>query len=188
VSSEVATALGAAFVASILTTVGSRWIAGFQAKKAAGVDKIRRDHEREQARLADARSLRDDKRERLQIDYVAVAFAAENILSVSKQLALLEAGDTLEEREKRLRAQLEEATDDLGRATIRLKLEEGTQHLLDAYQRVRSLWFTYQYQAPIADRDHDHLEVAETMQRLEAEVEGIIARARADLDALGKPI
>ena len=34
-ASDLTTALSAAFVASILTTVGSRWVAGFQAKRAA---------------------------------------------------------------------------------------------------------------------------------------------------------
>jgi hypothetical protein len=81
-----------------------------------------------------------------------------------------------------------EATKDLGRATIRLKLEEGTQPLIDSYHRVQGLWFTYQAQVPEADRRHDHKEVAETLQKLEYEVEGIIAMAKADLDSLGKPI
>lgn len=187
-SSDVATALGAAFVASILTIIGARWVAGFQAKKTAEQEQLRWDHERAQARRADERSLRDAKRERLRVDYVSIAYAAESIRSASHQLMLLERGDTPEAREGRLRDLLEEATEDLGRATVRLKLEEGTQHLLDAYQQVRVLWFTYQYQAPDANRRHDHREVSETLQQIEAEVEGIIARARADLDALGKAV
>ncbi len=162
-SSEVATALGSAFVASILTTIGSRWIAGFQAKKSGHQEQLRRDHEREQARLADERSLRDAKRERLRGDYVALTFAADNFLSASKQLAMLWAGDTPEARAERIQAQPEEATADLGRATIRLRLEEGTQSIVEAYQRVRGLWFTYQYQVPEADRRHDHREVGETL-------------------------
>ena len=176
-SSEVATALGAAFVASILTTVGSRWIAGFQARK-----------QREQARLADERSLRDAKRERLRGDYVALTFAADAFLSASKQLAVLWAGDTPEARAERIQDQLEEATADLEWATIRLRLEEGTQSIVEAFQRVRGLWFTYQYQLPDADRRHDHSEVGETLRKMEAEVEGIVGTAKADLDELGKPI
>jgi hypothetical protein len=141
VSSEVATALGSAFVASILTTIGSRWIAGFQANKSGHQEQLRRDHEREQGRLGDERSLRDAKRERLRADYVAVTFAADNFLSASKQLIVLWAGDTPEDRRGRIEKQLNDATEDLGRATIRLKLEEGTQSIIDAYERVRSLSF-----------------------------------------------
>lgn len=187
-SSDVATALGAAFVASILTIIGARWVAGFQAKKTAEQERERREHERGQARVADERSLRDAKRERLRVDYVSITYAAEGIRSAAKQLMLLERGDTPEAREERLRAQLDEATEDLGRATVRLKLEDGTQHLLDAYQRVRAHWFTYQYQVPEADLRHDHREASDTLLNIEAEVEGIIARARADLEALGKAI
>jgi hypothetical protein len=87
---------------------------------------------REQARLGDERSLRDAKRERLRVDYVALTFAADNFLSASKQLIVIWAGDTPEERQGRIEKQLNEATQDLGRATIRLKLEEGTQSIIDA--------------------------------------------------------
>ena len=146
--SEVATALGAAFVASILTTVGSRWIAGFQAKKSGEQEQLRRDHERDQARLADERTLRDAKRERLRGDYAAIAFAAESLRGAAKQLVMLLAGDRPEDRDGRLQQQLQDATADLGRASTRLRLEEGTEPVIEAYQRVRSLWFTYLSQAP----------------------------------------
>jgi hypothetical protein len=187
VSSEVATALGAAFVASVLTTIGSRWIAGFQSKNAAAQEQLRRDHERLEARVADERSLRDAKRERLRGDYVAISFAAENIIGASMQLVTMFAGDTAEARAERVQAQLEDATADLGRALTRLKLEEA-QAIVDAYQRVRALWFTYQYQAAEADARHDHTEVSETLQKMQAEVGSIITSAKADLDRLGKPI
>src|SRR5438093_1070854 len=59
VSADVATVLGSAFTAAILTTFASRWIAGFQARKYAAQEDLRRTHETEQARLADQRSLRD---------------------------------------------------------------------------------------------------------------------------------
>lgn len=143
-SSDVATALGAAFVASILTITGSLLVARYQAHRAAEQERLRREHENEQARLADQRTLRDAKRERLRGDYVALIFANNTILSASMQLMLLEAGDTTEARQGRLRDQLAQATDDLGGVIARLKLETGTEYLLEAYGRVRGLWFTYQ--------------------------------------------
>lgn len=84
---------------------------------------------REDARRADERTLRDPKRERLRGDYVAVAWAAENVGSAAKQLVMLLAGDTPEARGERIPTQLEDAHADLGRAMIRLRLEEGTQSL-----------------------------------------------------------
>jgi hypothetical protein len=132
-SSELMTALGAAFVASLLTIVGSRWVAGFQAKRADARDDLRRAHEREESRRADERTLRDAKRERLRGDYVAVAWAAENFSSAAKQLAMLFAGDTPEARDERIQDQLEDAHSDLGRAMIRLQLEAGTDHVVSAY-------------------------------------------------------
>jgi hypothetical protein len=187
-SSDVSTALGAAFIASVLTTIGSRWIAGFQAKKAGEREQSRIDAERDEAQHADKRSLRDGKSERLRGDYVAVTFAADNVLSASMQLVMLLAGDTPEARGERIQTQLEEATADLGRSMARLKLEEGTQPILEAYNRVRALWFEYQYHVAEADRRHDHQEVAETVRRMNAEVQGIIDRAKTDLDRLGQPI
>jgi hypothetical protein len=168
--------------------IGARLIAGVQATKAAAQEDLRRAHERDQARLADQRALRDAKRERLRDDYVAIAYAADNGLSVSKQLMLLLAGDTPEARQRRLSAQLEEATDNLGRAAIRLKLEQGTQHVLEAYNGVRALWFTYQYQVTDAERRRDYRETGETLGKIEGKVRGLIDGAKADLDRLGEPI
>ena len=168
--------------------IGSLLVARFQARKVAVLEDQRRAHERAQARLVDERSLRDAKRERLRVDYVALTFAADNFLSASKQLITLWAGDTEEERGLRIHAQLEGATEDIVRAMIRLKLEEGTQSITDAYLRVRGLWFDYQVQVPDADRKHDHSEVATTLGKMEAEVEHIIVAARADLDRLDTAI
>jgi hypothetical protein len=188
VSSDVATALGAAFVASILTIIGSLLVARFQARKAAVQEELRRTHEREQARLADERALRDAKRERLRVDYVALTFAADNFLSASKQLVILWAGDTEEARGQRIQDQLESATENIGRAMIRLTLEEGTQHIVDTYRRTRGLWFQFQDESREADRIHDHTKPAATLQAMETDVQGIITAARADLDQLGRAL
>jgi hypothetical protein len=104
------------------------------------------------------------------------------------QLVTLWNGDTPEARVDRIKSQLEEATADLGRATIRLRLEEGTQPIVDAYKRVQVLWYEYQYKAPEADLRHDHAEVAQTLREMEAEVEDIITMAKSDLDRLETPI
>lgn len=187
-SSDVAVPLAAAFVASILTTVGSPWIAGFQSKKAAETERARIEAAREEARRADERSLRDGKRERLRVDYVAIAWAAENFSSAAKRLMLLLAGDTPEARGQRIQEQLEDANADLGRAIVRLRLEGGTEPLVEAYRRVRGDWFQYQYEAGEADRKNDHSKVAELLQSMETDAQGIIATAHSDLDQLGKTI
>jgi hypothetical protein len=186
--SDATIALGSAFVASILTTVGSRWIAGFQSKKAAEQEQARIDAARDEARRADERSLRDSRRERLRGDYVAIAWAAENFGSAAIQLAMLWAGDTPEARSQRIQDQLADANTDLGRLMVRLRLEEGTQSIVDAYQRVRADWFEYQHKVEEADRIHDHSRVAELLNAMETEAQGIVERARVDLDRLGKVI
>lgn len=187
-SADVVTPLAAAFVASILTMIGSRWIAGYQSDKAAAQEKLRREHESAQAKLADQRSLRDGKRERLRADYVVVAYAADSILGASKELGVLWAEETVESRDERLNKLLTKATDDLRRATVRMKLEEGTKPLIDAYERVRGHWFQYQWQVPEATRSNDHSQVLATLLAIESEVQGIIATAKAHLDALSNPI
>jgi hypothetical protein len=112
---------------------------GLQAKKAGEQERARIKADREEARRADERSLRDAKQEGLRGDYIAVSFAAENLRGASSQLMVLWAGDTREARAERIQRQLEEATADLYRAIIRLRLEEGTRAIVDAYQRVRTL-------------------------------------------------
>lgn len=186
--SDAQAVLLAAFAAAILTAVGSRLVAGYQTKRDAQQRKIDRDLQREESRRVDERNLRDAKRERLRGDYVAVTFAADNFLGASKQLGLLLAGDTPEARAERIQTQLEAATADLGRAMVRLRLEGGTQPVVDAYKRVQGHWFQYQWQVPDADLRHDHSQVLSTLQQMEAEVEGIVAGAKTDLDRLGEVI
>jgi hypothetical protein len=159
--------LVSAFVASVLTIIGSRWVVGVQMKKAGQQQRVRIEAEREEGRRADERSLRDAKRERLRGDYVAVAWAAENFGSAAKQLGMLWAGDTPEARNQRIQEQLNDANTDLGRAMLRLRMEEGTQPIVDAYQRVRGNWFQYEWQVPEADRSHDHTKVAELLVAME---------------------
>jgi hypothetical protein len=187
-SSDVVIPLVAAFIASILTIIGSLVVARYQAGKANTRELTRQTHEHREARLLDVRHLRDAKRERLRRDYVDIAFAADNFQSASISLTILWAGDTPEARGERIQEQLKEATDDLGRAIIRLQLEEGTQRLVEAYKRIRGNWLRYQYEVVEADREHDHTQVAKTMEEIETDVEAIIAMAKADLDKLGKPI
>lgn len=188
-ATDVASVIGAAFGASILTTVGSRWVAGYQAKKAAEQRQLDRDHDRDQARLADARSLRDAKRERLRGDYFAVAYAADTLGGVAKELSVRWSGETEDARNERLNKQLADATDELGRAMLRLRLEEGTQPMVESFQRLRAAWFTYSdYEVRRFPRDHSFAALAGALSTIGSEVDGIIAMARADLDALGKPV
>src|SRR4029450_6423088 len=72
--------------ASVLTTIGLRWIAGYEAKRTAEEASRQRDHDRELSQLADERSLRDAKRERLRRDYEDLAFAATEIQGSTLQL------------------------------------------------------------------------------------------------------
>jgi hypothetical protein len=101
---------------------------------------------------------------------------------------MLVAGDTPEARGQRIQDQLADANTDLGRAMVRLRLEEGTQPIVDAYARVRGNWFQYQWEVPEADRVHDHSKVAELLRSMEADAKAILTTAKADLDHLGTPI
>jgi hypothetical protein len=157
-------------------------------KKTGEQQEARLAAEREESRRADERSLRDGQRERLRGDYAAVAWAAENFSSAAKQLGLLLAGDTPEARNRRIHEQLNDANADLGRAMVRLRMEEGTQPIVDAYQRVRGNWFQYEWQVPEADRSHDHSEVLRLLTGMEVDAEGIITTARAHLDRLEQPL
>jgi hypothetical protein len=125
-TSDVVIPLVAAFIASILTIIGSLVVARYQAGKADIREAAREAHELGEARLLDKRHLHDAKAERVRRDYVDIAFAADNFQSASIQLTVLWAGDIPEARGERIQEQLKEATDDLGRAIIRLQLEEGT--------------------------------------------------------------
>jgi hypothetical protein len=78
--------------------LGSRWIAGFQAGGDARQRELDRDLAREQARLADERSLRDAKRERLRRDCEDLSFAAMEIQGSAVELGVLWRGDTEEAR------------------------------------------------------------------------------------------
>jgi DNA-directed RNA polymerase beta subunit len=190
VSSDVAIALGSAFVASILTTIGARWIAGYQAKRTREEEQRRREHEREQARLAHARELRDSKRERLRRDYEDVAFAADTIAGVAKELGLLLRDETVDDRNARLNRRLEAATGDLARPILRLRLEEGTGPMIERYQALRSTWFRYaDYELPRVEREQrGYGEIAETLREIEAAIAAILDKAKADLDELSKPL
>jgi hypothetical protein len=186
VSSDVATALGAAFIASVLTTIGSRWIAGFQAKRTSEEASRQRDHDRELSRLADERSLRDAKRERLRGDYEDLAFAATEIQGATAQLAMLWRGDTEEARDARVNERLEDATKDLSRAALRLRLE-GDEDLVARYQAVRSLWWEYTYLLAAND-DHQRFgKISDTLTELGARVEAILEQTRTTLDDLSRP-
>lgn len=186
-SSDVATALGAAFVASVLTTIGSRWIAGFQAKRTAEEASHQRDHDRELSRLADERSLRDAKRERLRRDYEDLAFAATEIQGSTVQLAMLWRGDTEEARNARVNERLDEATKDLGRAILRLRLE-GDEDLVTRYQAVRALWWEYTDLLAAKDDRKRFGKISETLTKLEPTVEAILGRTRTTLNELSRPL
>ena len=190
VSSDVATALGAAFVASILTITGSLLVARYQARRAAEQEKLRRQYEREGSRHADERSLRDAKRERLRRDYEDVAFAADTIRGAANELLALFRGDTVDERNERINRRLADATEELARPILRLRLEVGTEPIIEHYQALRAAWFEYSdYWLPRLEREQrQHGEIATLLERISANVNAILDKAKADLDALSKPI
>jgi hypothetical protein len=179
VSSDVATALGAAFVASILTITGSLLVARYQARRAA-----------DQGRLADQRLLRDAKRERLRRDYEDVAFAADTIRGAANELSALFRGDTVDERNERINRRLADATEELARPILRLRLEVGTEPIIEHYQALRAAWFEYtDYWLPrLEGKDRVYGEIATVLGRISASVSAILDKAKADLDALSRPI
>jgi hypothetical protein len=190
VSSGVATALGAAFVASILTITGSLLVARYQARRAAEQEDLRRQHEREGSRLADERSLRDAKRERLRRDYEHVAFAADTIRGAANELLALFRGDTVDERNERINQRLADATEELARPILRLRLEVGTEPIIEHYQALRAAWFEYSdYWLPRLEREQrGYSEIATLLERISANVNAILDKAKADLDTLSRPI
>jgi hypothetical protein len=180
------TALLSAFAAAILTALASRWIAGFQANRDAKQRELDRDLQREQARLADERSLRDAKRERLRRDYEDLSFAATEIEGATLELAMLWRGDTEEARNARVNNRLSEATNDLGRAILRLRLE-GDEDLVARYQAIRSLW--WEYTALLAsDEPGKYGKIAETLEKLNPAVDAILQQTRKTLDDLSRPV
>jgi hypothetical protein len=187
--SDVGVALGAAFGASILTTIGSRWIVGVQTKKAAEQQQVRSKHEAAQARVADERSLRDAKRERLRGDLVAISLAADTIHHVGMELVTLFRGETEESRDERLNETLKTATENLAAPMMRLRLEEGTQPLLDSFQSIRSLWFLYaDWDVPRAKESGDYQEAIDTITKISAQSSSVLVEAKSQLDALSQPM
>lgn len=177
------TALSAAFLAAILTAVGAGLVARFQAKRDAKQRELDRAFQKEEAQRADERSLRDAKRERIRRDYEDIAFAATEIQGATVQISFLDAGDTEDARNARVNDRLNEATKGLGRAILRLQLE-GVEELVQSYQEVRTLW--YDFTSDLAQKKYGG--VAETLTKMQAAVESILKKTRADLDALSKPI
>jgi hypothetical protein len=173
------------FAAAILTAAGARWVATFQSSRDARQRELDRQLQRDESRLADERSLRDTKRERLRRDYEDLVFAATEIRGATAQLAILESGDTEEARNARVSLRLEEATRDLGRAIVRLRLE-GIEELVDAYREIQGLWFEYADYVAKGFKGHDN--IAGTLTELEAAVDSILERTKADLEALSHPL
>jgi hypothetical protein len=180
------TAVLSVFAAAILTALGSRWIAGFQAERDATQRELDHNLERDQARVADERALRDAKRERLRRDYEDLAFAATEIRGSTAQLAMLWAGDTEEARNARVNERLEEAERDMGRAILRLRLE-GEEDLVARYQEIRSLWWEYTYL--LTSEEHKKYgKISETLTKLEPAVEAILQKTRSTLEDLSRPL
>src|SRR4051794_35406516 len=119
--------LGAAFGASILTTIGTRWIAGFQAKATASLEAERLNNERERDRLADERRIREERRDRLREDYVRVVQASMTMQEVADDLLFLDGQELQTERFRGLDRLLGEAKADLDRSVVRLMLESEAQ-------------------------------------------------------------
>jgi hypothetical protein len=190
VSSDVALALGSAFVASILTTLGALSVASFQAKRHSEEEERRREHEHHLARLADERSLRDAKRERLRTDYEDVAFAADTIQGATGALAILLRGDTVDARNERLNRTLEEATGNLTRPILRLRLDDGAAPIVSLYHDLRAAWWRYaESELPRVERDHrGYDDLIKTLEEIGSLVTAILDKAKADLDALSKPL
>ncbi len=181
------TALLAAFSAAILTAIGAGLIARFQARKDAEERVLDRDFEREQARLEDERRLRDAKRERLRLVYEDISFAATEIQGATVQLGIVLAGDSQEAVNELVNERLSDATKDLGRAIVRLRIE-GEQELADAYGKVRGLWYDYtsQYAEVLAHRSSGA--ILETLTAMQSAVDAILDKARADMAELSRPI
>jgi hypothetical protein len=178
--------VGSIFVAAILTAFGSRWITGVQADREARERELDRDLQREQARLVDERSLRDAKRERLRRDYEDLAFAATEIQGATLELAMLWRGDTEEARNARVNERLNEATKDMGRAILRLRLE-GEEDLVARYQAIRSLWWEYTELLTSEDR-RKYGKISETLTKLEPAVEAILQKTKSTLEDLSRPL
>jgi hypothetical protein len=178
-AAEVWMVLAAAFGAAILTAIGTRWIAGFQAKKEA---------EREQ--MADLRHLRDEKRERLRNDYVILVQAALAMKAVAQEMLFL--SGTKELREAWIDGfdnKLGSSKEDLDRAAIRLTLETGTEDVQYAYSEIQGVFRAYGSAllheeraagGELAPRSSDLL------RQLSDLIDSMVAQSKAHLEALSQ--
>jgi hypothetical protein len=181
-------ALVSAFSAAILTAVGARLVAGFQAGKDAEQRKLDRELQVEQAKLADERNLRYRKLERLARDYEDVSYAASEIQGATIQLAFVLAGDTQESVTQAVNERLNEATANLGRAIHRLRLE-GDEQLGERYLKVRGLWHDYaEKYARILAGEPRHGAISKTLTEMQTEVDAILDSTKSILAKLSQPI
>jgi uncharacterized protein YdaU (DUF1376 family) len=189
-------ALASALSASVLTAIGTRLVAGFEKKKEAEQRRLDRESQAEQARLADARNLRDQRIQRVSRAYEDVSYAAAEIREASLQLDVVWEGDTQENVIQAVHERFNEANRDLGRAIHRLRLE-GEEGLVKDYRKLRDLWrkYDYEYAEFLADLSGHGLEpfagalmLVAARREIRAASDAILDATKARLADLEKPI
>jgi hypothetical protein len=188
-AAEVWTAIGAAFGASILTTIGTRWIAEFQAKRAADQEEARRAHELQRDRREDERRTRDAKRERLREDYVQLISAGLKMDEVAAELLFVDDEDLSTERWARLDRALSKAKEDLDRAVVRVMLESEAAAALESYTEIKATFRLYGIALVHETRSpQDPQQSMGHLTRMRSLLDQLKSRAREHLDSLAKPI
>ena len=81
---------------------------------------------------------------------------------------------------------LREATKDMGRAIVRLRLE-GELDLVDSCTRIRGLWFEYEALLR-STHQRRYGQIAEALTKLQGEFEVITDQTRSNLESLSRPI
>lgn len=88
-------------------------------------------HQTSEANLADARALRDARRDRIRANLASLLGSALAVNEAAAELNFTMGGETIAQRDARVKAMLEEATAPLIRARVELMLEPETTGLVD---------------------------------------------------------
>jgi hypothetical protein len=176
-SANAAVALAAAFVAAILTTLGSRWVAHYQAKK-----------QEERDELAHERQIAQAKTERLRRDYANLLHAGKTMEKVAIEMLFMDGADLRRARWDGLDEALADAKAELDRSIVNLTLEPDDAGVLALYEEVEATYRDFTRQVVHEERNAERGVSEEErspviMDRLQKDLAGLKDAAREQLAA-----
>lgn len=131
--------------------------------------------------MAYQRSVHDAKVERIRSRFVEIAYAAQVFKDAGKRMDVLWAGETVEERDAEINAQVQEATTNLGRALTSLRLEFGVEHVLDRFEETRRAFVGVQVITQANARRPGTYEIGKlikTLNELESGTKALLSQAK----------